>query len=104
MIQIITCECGSAEGLARKLLRGVTSDYLTYPVYKGKAKSRGVLDSLPDYVRETETIAKLYELLANKSKYVVVIGYDDHSVGWADVMHGTPKEFLDGQVILEKYM
>lgn len=104
MIEIITCECGSADGLARKLLRKVTPDYMSYPVHKGKRAAVALLDSLPEEIRNTETIHKLYELVQIKSKFVVVIGYDEGSVAWANVVNGSAKEFLDGEIILEKYM
>lgn len=104
MILVLTCTCGGAERLARKVLkRAGYANWLNIPIYKGKEKSKSALSSIPNEYLLNSRTCSLGSYIDNKSKYVVVFGYGDGIVRWSDVASGGVKEQIDVDIIVDKF-
>lgn len=100
MIGVIACQCGSSDSIARNFLKSVNyPDWMSIPIYRGKEKSRSFLYQLPP-VPEKEM---LDNFLKNSSKWVVIIGYDDHSMKWSDISHNAPKSTIEAEFVVKNF-
>ena len=99
-LAVVACMCGSSESLARNFLKSVGyPDWLNIRIYKGKEKSRSVLNQMPP-VPEKEM---LEHFLKDASKWVVIIGYNQNSMKWSDISHNAPKSRIEAEFVVEAY-
>lgn len=99
-IKIVTCQCGSTEQLARRLLqRAGYEGWMTIPVIKGKEKSRSVAQSLAGYPEAQ----MLDNYLKDASKWVVIIGWNENGCRWSDIAHHAPRSEVDAKLIVETF-
>lgn len=100
MLAVIACNCGSSDSIAHSFLQKIGyKDWLTIPVEKGKDRSLSALNYLPPAQEKEE----LRNFLKNASKWVVIIGYDDATVRWADIAHNLPKSKIDAEFIVNEF-
>lgn len=105
-LKILACTCGNSANLARNVLKAVKGmPWLEFPVTRGKKKVLDEIETLPDFVKNSEQVRALKAMLTHKSKFVVFLGYSTpkQAVIWTDVASGKIKEKLDGQLIAERY-
>ena len=99
-IAVCACMCGSSDSRARNFLKSVNyPDWLSIRVYKGKEKSRSLLNQMPP-VPEKEM---LENFLKDASKWVVIIGYDQNSMKWSDIAHNAPKSHIEAEFIVRNF-
>ena len=97
---VVTCQCGSVEQKARGFLKRVGyDDWLTIPVHKGKEKTMKAIQYLPKYPE----IDMLKNFLANASKYVVILGYDEDGCKWSDISHGGTKTEIEAEFVVKRF-
>jgi len=100
MIAVCACMCGSSESMARNFLKSVEyPDWLNIRIYKGKEKSRSLLNQMPP-VPEKEM---LEHFLKNASKWVVIIGYNENSMKWSDIAHNAPKSRIEAEFVVKNF-
>lgn len=100
---VLSCTCGSAEGLARKVLREGKCPYWTdVPVFQGKDKFKQVSELIPQSAPRKE-LNDIYNYIDDRSSYVLIIGYTDKQIEWADVKHGDVASRLDGGIIAREF-
>lgn len=100
MLAVCSCQCGSTDSLLRRFLqRHGYQDWLGITIYKGKDKSKKLLDTLPQFPE----IDMLRNFLDNSSKWAVIIGYDDQFCRWADISHGGVKTSIDAEFIVKNF-
>lgn len=100
MIKVVACLCGSSDSKARNFLKSVGyQDWLSIPVYKGKEKSRSVLNQLPP-VPEKEM---LDNFLKTASKWVVIIGYNETEMKWSDIAHNATKSRIEAEFVVKNF-
>lgn len=82
-LTLCVCNCHNSETRGRRLLQraGVT-DYMGVPVYKGRQSVREYLDNNFDDADVKVREMKAY--IANRTKFTILIGYDDNRFEWAD--------------------
>lgn len=99
-LAVVACMCGSSESMARNFLKSVGyPDWLTIPVYRGKEKSKSMLNQFPP-VPEREM---LEHFLQDASKWVVIVGYDQSSMKWSDISHNAPKSRIEAEFVVKNY-
>lgn len=99
-IAVITCNCGSTEQLARRFLERVGyRDWMGIRIYKGKEKSRSVVNSLPHYPE----IDMLNSYLDKASKWVVIIGWNENGCRWSDLTHSPTKSEVEARLVVETF-
>lgn len=103
MIKVVTCTCGGAERTARDvLLKGDMPDYMEYPITKGKSQSLKELEELPDEYKAKPEYKAMLNYIRNSGRFVIILGYKDGAMRWADVSRGTIKEKIDGEIIVSE--
>lgn len=104
MIALLSCTCGGSEHLLRGTLRGAKGvDWLNAPIYKGKDAAKAFFDSLPEGIANFPEIKALQSSISHRSRYAVVLGYNENGAIWTDVTAGSIKNKLDAQIIAEKF-
>lgn len=104
MIQLLTCDCGGAEPLARSVLKTAgVKDWLKTPIARGRQKATEWLDSLPETLKQTPEYQALQLSLKGRGKFSVVVGFSTTEFKWADVGSGRINEKLDGEVIAKHF-
>lgn len=102
MIGVVTCTCGSSEGLARKILReSGLNNWMDIPVIRGKDLSKRQILPYQSLTNARELLA----FISNHSKYVVVYGYDaDNNVfEWRDCASGSVKEKIEAEALIKAF-
>lgn len=103
-VLLLTCECGSAEPLARQVAQAAgIVDWMSLPLHKGVQHCLTVLDRFPEPFHDLLAFRALHNFIEGGGTYVVVVGYTDEFFYWADVSSGSPKDMLDGQSILKRF-
>lgn len=104
MLILLVCNCGGAEPLARSVLKEAgVKDWLTTSLVRGHKNCLEWINKLPSTTRNLDVTDALFMMIKNKSKFAVVVGYDDDHFRWADVANGDLKSKLDGQVIAKQF-
>lgn len=104
MIKVVTCTCGSAEGLVRQALhRYEYKKWAVIPLIQGKAQSLSALEGLMREYPESDELKALYAHINNSSKWAVIIGYKNDSVEWSDISRGDIASDVRAEVIVEKF-
>lgn len=99
-VGVIACQCGSSDSMARNFLKSVGySNWMSIPIYKGKEKSRSFLNQLPP-VAEKEMLSNF---LKDASKWVVIIGYNQHGMKWSDISHNAPKSTIEAEFVVKNF-
>lgn len=97
---VMTCQCGSSDNLARNFLHSVGyKDWLYIPIYKGKEKSKKIIETIP----KSPEIEMLGNFLKNASKWVVILGYDGQKSKWADIAHNSTKSKIEAEFIVKNF-
>lgn len=100
MLLVLTCQCGSVDQKARGFLkRAGYAGWMDIPVHKGKDRSRKELQYLPKFPE----VEMLNSFLDRASKWVVILGYDDHECRWSDISHGGLKSEVDAEFIVKQF-
>ena len=100
MIGVVACQCGSSESLARSFLKSVNyPDWMNIPIHKGKEKSLAFLNQLPP-VPEKEM---LVNFIKGASRWVVIIGYDENTVKWSNIVHNPIKSKIEAEFIVKNF-
>lgn len=102
-LAIVSCSCGGAENLARRVLqKGGCKYWLEVPIFKGKEKLKDFFAFIPPTIPEKDReILKIG--VKDKSSYVLIVGYDENHMIWADLKSGGIKSQLDGEVITSEF-
>lgn len=108
MLAVVSCTCGSAEGLARAVLKeGGDKHFLTTPIYKGKKEFERFLDDMkaayPGSRAIDDGLYALSQYVSPKSSYVVIVGTDGVNFEFQDVKDGTIRSRLDGETLVAAY-
>ena len=99
-LAVVACHCGSSDSMARNFLKSVGyPNWMDIPIHRGKEKSRSFLNQLPP-VAEKEMLASF---LKDASKWVVIIGYDEHSMKWSDISHNAPKSTIEAEFVVKNF-
>lgn len=82
-LTLCVCNCHNSETRGRRLLQraGVT-DYMGVPVYKGRQSVREYLDN--NFDDSDVKVREMKAYIANRTKFTILIGYDDNRFEWAD--------------------
>ena len=105
MIQLLTCDCGGAEPIARSVLKSAgVENWLKIPIARGRQNALKWLESLPQELQRTPEHGALMLSLKGRGKFSVVVGYSGDEFKWADVGSGRLNEKLDGEVIAKHFM
>lgn len=104
MIAILTCKCASALPKARKFLQeGGVEDWIEIPIYEGKHSAKQFISSLPDGLNAYPSLDALTNMINTVGRFIVILGYDDEELSWADIGHGDTKGKIDAELILERF-
>lgn len=100
MLVVLTCTCGGAETLARRILKkcGV-GNWLSIPIYQGQ---KDCLDWCSGR-KNLNNIEILEEFIKNNSVYVLMVGYTDEGLIFANVKNGSLKEEIEAEAIISKF-
>lgn len=100
MLAIVSCTCGGAESLARQVLKdGGCNYWIDVPIYQGPETFNCFMDSLPEKVKESEEAEILKFHVGMSGSYVIIVGYTENKLVWADVKNGGIKDRLDAEII-----
>lgn len=104
MISIVTCECGSSEGLVRQALhRYKYKKWGTEPITKGKTQSLQVVEDLLRKYPRNPQLEALFSHINNTGKWAVILGYNDSGVKWSDISHNDMQSDVDAELIVENF-
>lgn len=104
MIAVLTCKCASALPKARKFLQeGGVEDWIKIPIYEGKYSAKQFISSLPDGLNAYPSLDALTNMISAVGRFIVILGYDDKELSWADIGHGDTKGKIDAELILDKF-
>lgn len=102
MIMALTCSCGGAEPLVRKVFRATHNpNWLNIPIYKGD-KAKAKIIELANTYQDTQ-FQVLRNYISSKSTYAVILGFDEQNVRWVDVSMGDNNSLIKGQIIVEDF-
>lgn len=98
MLAILSCKCPTAPMRIRRFLQqnGI-EDWLDLPIYMGKESIAQILPYLPG---DHEAI---YRFIQSKARYILVVGYTEDRMEWADIAHGDLTEQVNAELILERF-
>jgi hypothetical protein len=100
MIAVVACHCGSSDSLVRNFLSSVGyADWATIPITKGREASLSFTNQLPP----SDGKDMLKSLLANASKWAIIIGWEGNVVKWSDIAHNWSKSSIDARLIVENF-
>ena len=104
MLILLVCNCGGAEPLARSVLKEAgVKDWLVTSLVRGNKNCLEWINKLPSATRNLDVVDALFMMIKNKSRYAVIVGYDDEHFRWSDVANGSIKAKLDGEVIAKQF-
>lgn len=99
-LMVLTCMCGGVENLSRNVLRrNGDPNYMSTPLYRGRDKSLSALNTIPQFPE----LDVLRQFLKAHTKYAIVLGYDDKSFRWANMVSAHVDEKIDAELIIDKY-
>ena len=102
MLVGLICDCGGAEPLIRSVFKEAgLGNWLSVPVSKGKKASLEFLESRG--MTDNPTLSALAYHIRQASAFVVVLGWDNAEIRWADVHNGGIKNRLDAQIIASQF-
>lgn len=104
MIQLLTCDCGGAEPLARSVLKSAgIENWLKVPIVRGRTNALNWLENLPEELKALPEYGALMLSLKGRGKFSIVLGYTSDEMKWADVGSGRLNEKLDGEIIASHF-
>ena len=104
MIAVLTCKCPNADTIARNFLKTHGyPDWLTIPLHRGVLASHEFLKTLPETAEGPDHLLPLEDFIGHVSKYVVILGYTDHSLAWSNIFSSSAKAQADAEIILEQF-
>lgn len=103
-LEILTCDCGGAEELARNCIKdGGYKKFLSVPLYKGPKQADIWFSQLSSVVQGFLETQALMSAIEHKSGYVIIVGWNNKGLVWADIGDGGPADVADGQTIAEAF-
>lgn len=100
MIAVVACHCGSSDSLVRNFLSSVGySDWATIPITKGREASLSFVNQLPP----SDGKDMLKSLLANASKWAIIIGWEDDVVKWSDIAHNGARSRIEAELVVQNF-
>lgn len=103
MLAVCACHCGGSQSLIRNFLHSAGyQDWDRIQIYQGKAKSKELLNRLPN-TPEKEMLASL---LQNASKWAVIIGYTtipEPQMRWSDISHNGVRSRVEAELVVETF-
>lgn len=100
MLAVCSCLCGSTDKLLRGFLnKSGYKEWMEIDIYKGKEKTKKLLDMLPQYPE----IGELRNFVEKSSKWAVIIGFDGQFCKWADISRGGVKAKVDAEIIIQQF-
>lgn len=104
MLVAFICTCSNAETLARGVFKKAgVRDYMSVPVYRGKEKLRALMNSLPEGARRSLGAQTLVDFVRERGSFVLIIGYTEDNLVWANAKRSSAKEQLDAEIIASRY-
>lgn len=104
MILVLACHCAGALPKARKFLQNnYVKNWIDVPVYIGKESSLNLISKFSEDTNAYPSIDALRNLVRNVSRFIIIIGYDDERMEWADIAHKDSKSMADAERILEQF-
>lgn len=104
MIALITCDCGSAEGLIRQALHKYEyKGWATQPIFKGKMQSLKKIEELIRQYPDRPEISALFAHVNNNGKWVVILGYDKDGAKWSDISRKDMKSDIEAEAIISRF-
>ena len=104
VIQLLVCDCGGAEPLARSVLKSAgVENWLKTPIERGRQRAVNWLENLPDQLKSTPEYGALRLFLKGRGKFSVVVGFTTNEFKWADVGNGRINEKMDGEIIARHF-
>ncbi len=104
MLHVLICKCSNALPKARKFLQehGV-DNWLDVPLDTGKESVSRFLSSLADNENLNPSVVEIRNFLADVSRFIIFIDYNDDYLEWADISHGDPNQIIKAESILERF-
>ena len=100
-ISLVTCDCGSAEGLIRQALHKYEYKcWATEPISKGKSSSLAKIEELIRKMPDSVELKALFSHVKNNSKWCVIIGYDGKVAKWSDISKHDMKSDIEAEAIV----
>lgn len=104
MIYGVTCSCGGAVPMVRKVFKKAgIENWLDIPVYEGKRGLREFCESLTEVQKSMYGYEVLMTHLENKGSYAIVVGISNDEFRWADIKGGGIKDKLDAEIIAQDF-
>lgn len=106
MIILLTCSCGSAEGLIRQALHKYGyKNWAMEPITQGKTKCLSVIEELIRKSPDDDNFRSLYSHINNNGKWCVILGYDTSGNSrWSDISKHDLKSDVEAEAIVEKFL
>lgn len=93
-IEILTCNCGGVENLARKFLRPLVPNYMQIPLYQGqKARERA---------QQLDPDGALPQFLTKRGRYVVIVATDTKPPLWENIGSGDNTSKIRAEILVKK--
>lgn len=100
MIAILICNCPNAPVKAYKFLEPLVENWLDIPMYIGREKCNKFLDKFQNCGNGPIEVSKF---IMKYGKYIIVMGWDNADLRWADISHGQSRDQVDAELIVRKF-
>lgn len=102
MIAVFGCKCNNAIPIARKVLANAEiEEWLEIPIHKGHDLAKELIPQMN--TRAVLNREELLDYILHRSSYVVIVGWDENELQYADVASGSPMDLSLGKVIAKDY-
>ena len=93
-IEILTCNCGGVENLARRFLRPLVANYMQIPLYRGqKARERA---------QELDPDGALPQFLNKRGRHVVIVITDTNPPMWENIGSGDNTSKIRAEILVKR--
>lgn len=99
MLVGLTCTCNGSETLVRRVFKKCgLSDWMKIPIYQGQTDCLAWVEAH----KNLEDAPVLYDFIKNNSIYVLVVGFTDDFLMFANIKNGSLKEQIEAEALITR--